>query len=414
MDYAVKFGVKMTEETVFARITAPLQTLLKKEADQLHGDSLLYKLSLYFFTMNLVYAIINKIASISLLVTDIKTSPDAQKLGLVDASKSMYSEAFGRYDPKLFRRIFLALLEQLDFSDIPEIKSLGRFILVDGSIFPALRTMAWAAYTSTGNALKMHLAFELNRMIPVQFISTDANSNEKAALLAMLGAGVTYIADRGYVSFEVFRQIASLQAFFIIRIKANLKVSVSKQLDVVVPASWLAFFSDVSDSLICFSNDKHQATYRLVSFVAYDEAYRIATNRLDLTTGEIIMLYAYRWQIELFFRFIKRTFNALHLWSQSERGVEIQFYLYLIVYLLLIHFKQGLKQEQEAIEPANKAARPCQEKHLSRTPGRGIVTLLGEKLSQLWKMSIHWIRGIQNLLFKPLNPDVAAVINAIQ
>jgi IS4 transposase len=175
-----------------------------------------------------------------------------------------------------------------------------------------------------------------------------------------------------------------LQAFFIIRVKANLKVSVLKPLAVVVPEPWLAFFSDVSDSLICFSNDKHQTAYRLVSFVAGDETYRIASNRLDLTTGEIIMLYAYRWQIELFFRFIKRTFNALHLWSQSGRGVEIQFYLYLIVYVLLIHFKQGLKQEQEAIEPANKAVRSCQEKYPSRTPGRGIVTLLSEKLSQLW------------------------------
>jgi IS4 transposase len=162
----------------------------------------------------------------------------------------------------------------------------------------------------------------------------------------------------------------------------------------VVPAQWLAFFSDLPDSVICFSNDKHQAAYRLVRFVAYDESYRIATNRLDLTTGEIIMLYAYRWQIELFFRFIKRTFNALHLWSQSGRGVEIQFYLYLIVYLLLIHFKQDLKQEQEVIEPAHKAARPRQEKHPSRTPGRGIVTFLGEKLSQRWKMSIHWIKGL--------------------
>lgn len=115
----------------------------------------------------------------------------------------MYSEAFGRYDPKLFRRFFLSLLEQLDFSKIPEIKSLGRFILVDGSIFPALRTMAWAAYTSTGNALKMHLAFELNRMVPVQFISTDANGNEKEALLALLEAGVT-VLPTGAMSLLVF------------------------------------------------------------------------------------------------------------------------------------------------------------------------------------------------------------------
>ncbi|NOQ34282.1 MAG: transposase [Methylococcaceae bacterium] len=81
--------------------------------------------------------------------------------------------------------------------------------------------------------------------------------------------------------------------------------------------------------------------------------YRIATNRLDLTTGEIIMLYAYRWQIELFFRSIKRTFHALHLWSHSERGIETQFYLYMIVYLLLLHFKQSLIQEHNQEQAGN-------------------------------------------------------------
>jgi hypothetical protein len=131
----------MTTETVFNNITAPLQTILKKEADQLHGDSLLYKLSLYFLTMNLVYAIIKKIPSIALLVTGIKTSPDALELELVQASASMYSEAFIRYDAKLFQRIFITLIKQLNFLEVPEIKALGRFILVDGSIFPAFSTM---------------------------------------------------------------------------------------------------------------------------------------------------------------------------------------------------------------------------------------------------------------------------------
>jgi hypothetical protein len=404
----------MTTETVFNNITAPLQTLLKKEADQLHADSLLYKLSLYFLTMNLIYAIIKKIPSIALLVTEIKTSPEALKLELVQASKSMYSEALIRYDPKIFQRIFITLIEQLTFLDVPEIKALGRFILVDGSIFPAFRTMTWACYKSTNNAIKMHLAFELNRMIPVQFFSTDANSNEKKALIAMLEAGVTCIADRGYVSFAIFQQIVSLQAFFIIRIKANIKYAVTENLAVIIPDDWQFFFSDVSDSIISFSNDKQKATYRLVTFVAYDEIYRITTNRLDLTTGEIIMLYAYRWQIELFFRCIKRTFNALHLWSHSERGVAVQFYLYLIVYLLMIHFKQSVNQQQESADSTKKVSATHQEKHASRTPARGIVTLLGAKLKTFWKMSIHWITCIQNLLLQPLTPGVVAIINAIQ
>jgi hypothetical protein len=326
----------------------------------------------------------------------------------------MYSEALIRYDPKIFQRIFITLIEQLTFLDVPEIKALGRFILVDGSIFPAFRTMTWACYKSTNNAIKMHLAFELNRMIPVQFFSTDANSNEKKALIAMLEAGVTCIADRGYVSFAIFQQIVSLQAFFIIRIKANIKYAVTENLAVIIPDDWQFFFSDVSDSIISFSNDKQKATYRLVTFVAYDEIYRITTNRLDLTTGEIIMLYAYRWQIELFFRCIKRTFNALHLWSHSERGVAVQFYLYLIVYLLMIHFKQSVNQQQESADSTKKVSATHQEKHASRTPARGIVTLLGAKLKTFWKMSIHWITCIQNLLLQPLTPDVVAIINATQ
>ena len=412
----------MTQEKVFDHITAPLQDLLQKEADLLKNDASVYKLSLYFFTINLIYTIINDIGSISLLVTETKTSLNAKKLGLVHASKSMYSEAFGRYNPEIFKRIFLGLLECLNFLQIPELEKLGRFILADGSVFPAFKTMDWATYKSSSKALKLHLAFELNRMIPVQFISTDANGSEKAALLKMLESGVTYIADRGYVSFKFLRQISQQQAFFIIRIKSVIKCTLTDSLEVVIPEEWRTLFSHVSDSMIYFSNEKEKISYRLVSFCFYDESYRIATNRLDLTTGEIIMLYAYRWQIELFFRSIKRTFHALHLWSHSEKGIEIQFYLYMIVYLLLLHFKQNLiqaqeeetgNQEQTINKIKNKKPKPTtQERHSTRTPARGLVTLLGEKLRDLWKMSIHWIKCVQNVLFEFLTPEVRAMLIA--
>jgi hypothetical protein len=78
----------------------------------------------------------------------------------------MYSEAFSRYNPTLFQTLFLSLLEQLQFLGIPEIQALGRFILLDGSIFPAIKTMSWAVYKRSNNALKLHLAFELNRRFP--------------------------------------------------------------------------------------------------------------------------------------------------------------------------------------------------------------------------------------------------------
>ncbi len=112
------------QNTVFAQIMSPVLPLLKEQAGQLEKDALTYKLSFYFFALNLLYAIIKGIRSIGLLVTDIRTSPEAGTLGLVNASKSMYSEAFSRYDPSLFRRIFYRLLAQLNFLEIPEIKAL--------------------------------------------------------------------------------------------------------------------------------------------------------------------------------------------------------------------------------------------------------------------------------------------------
>ncbi len=401
---------------LFNQIIAPLQDLLTKETELLDSDASTYKLSLHFFTLNLLYAAIMEVGSISLLITEIKTSPQAKALNLVQASKSMYSEAFARYDPKIFRRIFLGLLDRLTFSEIPEIEKLGRFILVDGSIFPAFSTMEWASYKSTSNALKMHLAFDLNRMIPVQFINTDANGCEKKALLKMLEMGVTYIADRGYVSFKLFRQIVEQQAFFIIRIKSTLKDTVVQSLEVIIPEEWPLFFVNISDSMIYFSNDPDKTGYRLVSFVFENEVYRIATNRTDLTTGEIIMLYAYRWQIELFFRSIKRTFHALHLWSHNKKGIETQFYIYMIVYLLLLHFKQDLVQEQMATDTLNnesdsKKPEPAPpENHSTRTPAKGLVTLLGGRLKRCWKMSIHWLKCIRNFLFQPLTQEVKSVI----
>ena len=136
-------------------------------------------------------------------------------------------------------------------------------------------------------------------------------------MIALLEAGVTYITNRGYLAFDIFQQITARHAFFIMRIRANIKATVQTVLEVHLPESWNLFLSDVTDTLVIFSGDPSKQTDRLVCFVALGEWYRITTNRLDLKTSEIIMLYAYRWQVELFFRCIKRTFNALHLWSHE-------------------------------------------------------------------------------------------------
>ena len=274
--------------TIFETIIQPLLPLLKEEASQLKEDAQLYKLSLCYFTLSLSYAVIKQIQSIRLLITEIKTNPDIIKFDFILASPSMYSEAFSRYKPQVFQRIFIRLLETIKIADLPEIKTLGRFILFDGSLFPAFKSMEWAVYSSKCQALKMHLAYELNRMIPVQLISTAANDSERKALIALLEAGVTYITDRGYLAFDIFQQITARHAFFIMRIRANIKATFQTVLEVHLPESWNLFLSDVTDTLVIFSGDPSKQTYRLVCFVALGEWYRITTNRLDLKPAKLL------------------------------------------------------------------------------------------------------------------------------
>ncbi len=183
-----------------------------------------------------------------------------------------------------------------------------------------------------------------------------------------------------------------------------------------MPPQWSAYVAQVTDCKITFANDKRQGIYRLVTFLALGETYFIATNRFDLKTHEVIMLYAYRWQVELFFRFIKRTFNALHLWSHDPKGIEIHFHCYLIAYLLLLYFNQNCE-----IQDNDSSDNPQSDEHRAPQTGRdlpesrippacGVVSLLGARLKRYWKIGIHWLTTVRNLLLQPFTPAIIRMI----
>jgi len=157
-----------------------------------------------------------------------------------------------------------------------------------------------------------------------------------------------------------------------------------------------------------------------VPFTAMGEVYRLITNRFDLTTYQIIMLYAYRWQVELCFRFLKRTLTGIHLLCHDSRGIQIQFYLYLIAYLLLLSFKQKVelivgneKSQDKSDEYLNSANDSCSDDihRGKRFYARGLVSILGEKLQLYWKISIHWLTAVKNLLLSIFDVNTAHIIS---
>ena len=379
------------------------------------------KLHFRDFARSLVYHFVKGSESGRQLLTDMETA--APELELDEVKRATFFDAFQRFPVAWFAALLSFVLATVIWQAIPELDASGKLYCVDGSLFPAIASMVWAEYTSKHQAIRLHLCFELNRMIPAHFLVDTGNSNEKKALLQMLEIGVTYIADRGYLSFPLLAAIAAAKAFFIIRAKVNLVYTRVERLPVNLPTTVQHLFRHVTDQRVRLTNAKGRPVYRLVSFWVGQEQYLILTNRLDLSTFQVILLYAYRWQVELIFRFLKRSLNGLHLLSHSKEGVTIHFYALLLTALLELRLKQQCVECYEALSSASGcmpetdqpaiAGLMIDPDRLAGARGNTFLATVGEKLHRYWKISKHWLVALRNFLARPFDYQIVLVLGRL-
>ena len=244
-------------QILFDELLSPLEEPLqeiestrKKHHREVLGFPLFVRALVYYFVFNL--------QSGRQLVASTKSVD--KTLCLANIKKSTFFDAFNRFPVAWFAKLFGVILGSFIWKEIPELALLGKLYVIDGSIFPAISKMCWAEYKAKCPAIKLHLCFELNRMLPVNFLMDTGNSSERDALRKMLEAGVTYIADRGYVCFRLFQEIVEMQAYFVIRVNKNLQYKTTETLTASIPASFGRFFSNVTDQLVhrCVSREMRQ------------------------------------------------------------------------------------------------------------------------------------------------------------
>lgn len=431
-----------SDPTVFDALLEPVQAYVEQQDRQRplhHNETYSY---VEFFRL-LAFYFVSDIPSIALLIkTYLKKGLLSPALKLRYVPRSTFNDALERFSPDLFRDVFVFLLSTISLQSVPELAALGIFYCIDGSLFPTLCSMRWAEYRSTCQALKLHLCFELNRMIAVDFLVGSGKSSERDALRQMLAAGVTYIADRGYVCFRLFHDVLKAEAHLIFRMRTNLQYQIHTVLTVQVPAAVRLVFRDIRDQLISCSNDPYGHRYRLVTFRVGSLQFLLLTDRDDLTTFQVMLLYAYRWQVELIFRFLKRTMNGIHLINHSQAGVTIQFYMLLIVSLLQLRLKQQAmihSNQQEAVQSQetdqsqepNQSQEPDQSQESSKSstetatpvfhhlpsdkdlshPYR-FFDMIGEKLNTYWKLGIHWLSTLRHILHYPFNDRALELLDS--
>jgi hypothetical protein len=409
--------LKTMQDQVFYELIAPLTNYIKQSGSKIDKKSGSKVLFFEDFLRVTIYGLSIGVSSMRKLIKELSSNPSADLLHLPQVAYSTFRDGFTRFNILYFNELYKKILSEFDWSEVKELSNLGVLKAVDGSLFPTLRSMEWASYKRSFKALKLHLSFNLNTCCPNEFLISEGNKSERSFLIDILEQGVTYICDRGYFSFEVLDAMNKIGAMFVLRLKDVNKFDVGKILNITghIPQC----FRDVKDELIRFCNQKEQKVYRIVRFKVMDSHFILCTNRLDLTTIQVIMLYAYRWQIELIFKFLKRTLNGLHLFAQTENAAPIHFYMLLITALLQLRLKQCFLRHEEKNIVKNE------KKHITiLTNTLDTDTYLGAAADKWmnsinnvfgngFKISSDWLLYLRNLIAQNIDSQLIMKFNSV-
>jgi IS4 transposase len=206
------------------------------------------------------------------------------------------------------------------------------------SVFP------WAPFRSTKAAVKLHTLLDLRGNIPTFIHISDGKMHEVNILDQLLPEpGAFYIMDRGFLDFERLYRFHEAGSFFVTRGKSNLKVHRRYSHPV-----------DRGTGLICdqtvvltgfYSHKGFEAPLRRIRFQdpETDKTLIFLTNNFALPALTITELYLCRWQVELFFKWIKQHLRIKTFFGTSENAVKSQIWIAVSVYVLVAIVKKRLK-----------------------------------------------------------------------
>lgn len=267
-------------------------------------------------------------------------------------SLGSFSEAQGVFDPELLKGVFLDLAEQNQTSwGDPRLAHLAdKLKLVDGTLLPALPRMHWALWLNDQNrAAKLHLKFSVLRQAACDALITAGNSCERKALRKFVKKGEIIVADRYYgLEYGFFGELKQIGASHVIRIRNNPRMEVVEELalseeDRAAGVTW--------QGKVKLGDQWQGEPIRVVRVEVDGKPLLLATD-LDIEAELIALIYRYRWQIELFFKWLKSILGCRHLLAESPAGVAIQIYSALIAALMLQAFtgKRPGKRAMELIQ----------------------------------------------------------------
>lgn len=290
------------------------------------------------------------------------------------ATKSNLSKANGNRDYRIFEEFAYGVVTKARECRAVEIFKLGGNVYAFDSttIDLCLSVFDWALFRKRKGGVKIHTLYDIETQIPTFFHITPAKVNDMKAMDAIpYEENSFYIFDRGYNDFRRLHNIDSIGAFFVVRGRKNNDFRPDRWARRFPPGSGI--LSDAIGHMEgLLTKEKYPDKIRRIKYWD-DENKRefiFFTNALDISPVLVAELYHQRWQIELFFKWLKQHLKIKKFWGNSENAVRIQIYSAITAYCMMAIVQKKLGIERSVYEMLQIAS-------ISLTDTTDLKTLFG-------------------------------------
>jgi len=327
------------QNSVFHSLTKHVPWDKFERSVEKHGaDELVRKLTTKHQFIALLYGQLSGAASLREIVSGMEShAVRLYHVGADVVKRSTLSDANAVRPWQVFSELFTAMLQQAHRGLRRAGKDAVR--LIDStSLRLSGRSEDWATFSADVFGAKVHIVYDPNADRPVYFAVTPANVNDITAAKAMpIEAGATYVYDLGYYDYSWWAALDDAGCRFVTRFKKNTPFTGVHENRVPKNSNILSDrIGHLPPRLANSRNNPMQVPVREIRVIINTgKMLRIVTNDLDAPADEIADLYKQRWQIELFFRWVKQTLRIKRFIGVSENAVRIQIAVALIAFLIL-------------------------------------------------------------------------------
>ena len=262
-------------------------------------------------------------------------------------NRQMLSKANALRDHRIFEEFAFYMVSIAQSKRITkEFELHGKFYAIDSTTIDlCMSVFRWAEFRSTKSGVRIHTQIDIATEIPVFYRITNAKVHDVNSMdWLTYEPFACYVFDRGYFDLARLYRINVFGSFFIIREKGK------PAYEIIDGESILDGVDNVlKDQTIRFTRkenqEKYPGTIRRIVFYAPElhRSFVYYTNNFYLRAKDIALLYKYRWQVELFFKWIKQHLQVKRFWGESENAVRIQIHVAIITYCLVAIIEHDLK-----------------------------------------------------------------------